>query len=193
MTNRRQVIGAGIALGLLPAVRGLQAGAPFEAPAAPLAVGCVLVDTRHSTAAVMGAAAAEAGFNTVPLPRDLLGLWHDGLLPQLRSGVLQAFGGITTPDGLFLLRTLAADHRRRVVYSAEHTALGQGRVSHQMRGSVATLARVAALSGQGDLRTQQAGVFGLCLATGPRMTHLLSTRCVSSVADAVPLVSWVIA
>ena len=72
MTNRRQVIGAGIALGLLPAVRGLQAGLPLEAPAAPLAVGCVLVDARHSTAAVMGAAAAEAGFNTVPLPRDVM-------------------------------------------------------------------------------------------------------------------------
>jgi hypothetical protein len=141
----------------------------------------------------MGAAVADAGLNTVRLPRDVLGLWHDRLLTQLRSGVLPAFGGITTPDGLFLLRTLAADQRRRVVYSAEHTALGEGHIRHQLLGNQATLARVVALSSEGDWRAQQAAVFGLCAATGPKITQSLLTRYQSPVVDAVPLVSWIIA
>lgn len=192
MTSRRQVLGAGMALGLLPAVSRLQAAVP-SAPFRPLAVGCVLVDERHEDAAVMGAAVADAGVNTVRLPRDVLGLWHDRLLPQLRSGVVQAFGGITTPDGLFLLRTLAADQRWRVVYSAEHTALDEGRIRHQLRGNLATLARVVALSGEGDWRAQQAAVFGLCAATGPKTTQSLLTRYQSPVVNVVPLVSWIIA
>jgi|GEM_PF-3970846 len=191
MTSRRQMLGAGLAMGLWPAIRGLQAAVP-STDFRPLAVGCVLVDGRHEDAAVMGAAVANAGFNSVPLPRDVLALWHDRLLPQLRSGVLLAFGGITTPDGLFLLRTLAADQRRRVVYSAEHTALGEGRIRHQLRGNQATLARVVALSGEGDWRAQQAAMFGLCAATGPKITQSLLTRYQSPVVDAVPLVSWII-
>ena len=125
MANRRQVIGAGLALAALPLW-----GARFSGGASPVSasipVGRFLVDERFAEAVALAAEAAAAGVPITTMPRDVLGLWHDDLLPAFRGGRLGALGGITTEAGLFLIRTLAVDERLRVIDQAERLgATGQ--------------------------------------------------------------------
>lgn len=122
MANRRQVIGAGLALAALPLL-GKTPTWGASPVAAPIPVGRILVDERFPDAVAM---AAAAGVPTTAMTRDVLGLWHDDLLPAFRAGRLAALGGITTETGLFLIRTLAADERLRVISQVEHLgAAGQ--------------------------------------------------------------------
>jgi hypothetical protein len=49
---------------------------------------------------------------------DMTDLWFNHLHAQWKR-MPEALGGITTPQGLFVLETLAADHRMRVVHRRE--------------------------------------------------------------------------
>lgn len=53
-----------------------------------------------------------------------------------------ALAGITTKQGLFVLETLAADYRMRVVYRGEHSVPRAGRVAHSLAGPADLIARV---------------------------------------------------
>jgi HEAT repeat protein len=122
------VIGAGLAVAALPfwGERFFGGASPVSAS---IPVGRFLVDERFAEAVAMAAKVAAAGVPTTAMARDVLGLWHDDLLPAFRGGRLAALGGITTETALFLIRTLAADERLRVISQAAHLgAAGQVRL-----------------------------------------------------------------
>jgi hypothetical protein len=123
--SRRQLIGSGMAMSVWGLV-GLAADAngestPQLARFMPLIATKVIVDTRFDHALEIALEAATPGARIIPLPRDVFELWYDQLVPK-QAIAPQAFAGVTTEHGFFTLRTLAADHRLRVLHVAEHAA-----------------------------------------------------------------------
>ena len=118
MISRRQVIGYGAAASAL-GVAGRWTHRPSR-PALPVAL--VVVDERFDLARTVAGSLGLPNVPRVVLPRDLLGLWHGQLSPVLRTG-RQAIAGVTTERGFFLLRTLAADQRARVLSRTDQGSL----------------------------------------------------------------------
>jgi hypothetical protein len=123
--SRRHLIGSGMAASVLGLV-GRVASAnhtlpPPDARFAPLLATQVIVDTRFDEAVEIALGAAAPGARVIALPRDVLELWHDRLAPT-PARPPQTFAGVTTEHGLFTLRTLAADHRQRVLYTTVHAS-----------------------------------------------------------------------
>jgi hypothetical protein len=192
MANRRQVIGAGLALAVAPGVGRSLSWRERTGPV-PLTVGRLLVDARFPDAVEMAAHAAAAGGIASELERDVLGLWHDELLPAFADGRVVAFGGVTTDTTLFLMRTLAADHRMRVIYRADHVPLARGVMRHALVGSAWTVSRVAGASDPGDWRQRFGQALGACHAAGRQAKRTVLTPGETADPRRVTLVSWVIA
>jgi hypothetical protein len=110
MTTRRELLGVAVALGVLPPLTFARATASVAQPLA-FKADRVLVDERFDEARVMAQQWRQAGMTIMTLPRDVLALWYDHLRPGLSDGSIRSLAGITDEAGLFLLRTLAADHR----------------------------------------------------------------------------------
>jgi hypothetical protein len=193
MANRRQLIGAGLALTVLPSVGGSLGWRDSPGPA-PIPVGRWLVDARFPDAVALAAHAAPAAGTTTVLDRDVLGLWHDVLLPVVTRDQGAAFGGVTTDTTLFLMRTLAADHRMRVVYRADHARPVSGVMRHRLAGSARMLSPLAAGSGLGvDWKRHFGQALGACHAAGRPVTRTVLTACDPRDPRDQTLVSWVIA
>jgi hypothetical protein len=192
MANRRQVIGAGLALAVAPGVGRSPSWREWPGPA-PLPVGRLLVDARFPDAVEMAAHAAEAGGIASELERDVLGLWHDELLPAVSDGRLAAFGGVTTDTALFLIRTLAADHRMRLIYRADHGCAANGVMRHVLAGSARTVSPIAGWSGSGDWPLRFGQALGACHAAGRLAKRTVLTASSPTDLREVPLVSWAIA
>jgi len=79
----------------------------------------LIVDERFDAARRLASLAAP-GVPRVALPRDVFDLWHGRLEEVCRSGD-RAIAGVTTERGFFLLQTLAAEYRLRVLSSSAHT------------------------------------------------------------------------
>lgn len=116
MISRRHLIGSGVAVSALGLI-----GRVASANPATLLARQVIVDTRFDDAREIALRAAAPGARIIALPRDVLELWHDQLAPT-PARPPQAFAGVTTEHGFFTLRTLAADHRQRVLHSAVHAS-----------------------------------------------------------------------
>jgi hypothetical protein len=84
-------------------------------------VAAVVVDGRFDAAGVLARSLAPNA-RRVTMPRDVLDLWQQHLAPICRTRS-QAIAGVTTERGFFLLRTLAADHRLRVLSRTVHGSL----------------------------------------------------------------------
>jgi hypothetical protein len=118
MISRRQVIGCGVAAAALGAAsRSARAIESTRRPRASLAL--VIVDERFESARGVAGSLAGPDIPRVALPRDVLELWYPQLASVCRSG-RHAIAGVTTERGLFLLQTLAADHRMRLLSRAGH-------------------------------------------------------------------------
>jgi hypothetical protein len=192
VTSRRQVLGAGLALSVLPRAGSGQSWREPPDPV-PLLVSTLLVDARFADAVALATRAATAGINTTDLERDVLGLWHDELLPALIDGRVAAFGGITTDTSLFLFRTLAADQRMRVVYRANHCRPLGGVVRHALAGSARTISRITGSSASNDWRLRFGEAFGACHVAGRSVKRTVLTPSVPGGPREVTLLSWVIA
>ena len=192
MTTRRQVIGAGLALSVLP---GLVEPRMWHASPGPrsVPVGRLLVDMRFPDAVAMSAHAMPAREVVTALERDVLGVWHDQILPAMRDGDLAAFGGVTNPTTLFLLQTLAADLRMRIVYRADHVRVAQGVMRHVVWGAAPTVSRVARGAGQDDWRLRFGQVLRQCHAAGRPAKRTVLTADDASGSPDETLVSWIIA
>ena len=192
MATRRQVIGAGLALSVLPGLVEPRTGRASSGPR-PVPVGRLLVDTRFPDAVAMSTHAMPARDAVTVIERDVLGIWHDQILPAVRDGDLAAFGGVTNPTALFLLQTLAADQQMRVVYRADHAQAVRGVMRHVLSGSARAVSRVASGSRQNDWRLQFGQALRLCPAAGrPARRTVLTAAGPSGPRDEL-LVSWIIA
>lgn len=112
MISRRQLIGCGVAATAL--------GVTFHRSASPAAVvpSVLVVDERFYAARRLASLVAP-DIPRVALPRNVFDLWHSRLEEICRSGG-RAIAGVTTERGFFLLQTLAADHRLRVLRRTAH-------------------------------------------------------------------------
>jgi hypothetical protein len=125
MITRRQLMGSAMALPGIALSQRMAIAAP--SPGAPKArVHKVLIDERFALSRPIAQTLFTPAAIYLPLPRDLLGFWHQHLAP-VRTGTTSAVSGVTTERGFFLLQTLAADHRLRMQRVWSQTA---GDTSH---------------------------------------------------------------
>jgi hypothetical protein len=130
--SRRHWIGCAVAASALGAASRLghaleSSTQPVAATATATATAVVIVDERFEVARALARSLALPAIPRVVLPRDVLALWHRQLAPLCQTG-RHAIAGVTTERGFFLLRTLAADHRMRVLSS---NALATRRADHE--------------------------------------------------------------
>jgi len=118
MTNRREILKAGLAVSALPWVAGVLA-APSARPEV-VALYKILYDTRFPESVAFATRAAEHGHAVHAMQGDMTRFWYDDLYHRWRQGPA-AIAGLTAYGPLFCLERLAWDQRMRVVYRAEHT------------------------------------------------------------------------
>ncbi len=138
MTDRRRFIQGGVALSGVVATGGsptAQAGT-----FAPIGLAGFVYDSRFPEAREIAAHAARHGAQLWGISGDLFDLWSDHLDPQWRKAPA-AIAGVTTYPDLFVLETMAADRRMKVVYRGEHGAAVGGVMAHALTGPAAMLAR----------------------------------------------------
>jgi hypothetical protein len=127
--SRRHLIGSGVAASALGIgarmAKAIEAPARASAPAAFL-----IVDERFEAACAIASSIDAPGARYLAMPRDVLDLWHRQLAPACRHGA-QAIAGVTTERGFFLLQTLAADQRLRVLSRTHHGALVSWRIGRK--------------------------------------------------------------
>lgn len=140
MIGRRQFVRSGLAL-----AAGLPAVAATAAPWLPGAAAMrrlrperFVFDARFDAAVAAARVAAAIGVPAVGVEGDLTRLWYDDLDLEWKRAPM-TIAGVTTPQALFVLETLAADHRMRVVYRGEHDLEPDGRRLHRLTGPAALI------------------------------------------------------
>lgn len=119
MTNRRQVLGAGVAASVWPLVVP-RLGRAAATLGHGLEAGCIhagIRDTRLAASAAFAARLAAQGLPLREIDGDVTRLWYDELALRWRESPV-AIAGLTGADALFCLAELAWDHRMRVVFRA---------------------------------------------------------------------------
>jgi hypothetical protein len=133
-------------LGTAGAIWPLRAGARDDET---LAVERFLYDPRFGAAHDVAQTVARTGVQTSAVADDLMALWYDDLDRRFRQGPM-ALAGVTLPEALFVLETLALDHQMRVVFRGEHAAAENGRIAHRLRGPAAIVDLGSASWGSDD-------------------------------------------
>lgn len=194
MLGRRAFVQAGLTLPLTAYAAVL----PGESHAATaeadtLALDRFVFDARFAEASDVARAIEPLGVPGAPFAGDLMELWYDELDPELKQGPL-ALGGITTQEGLFVLETLALDHRMRVVYHGEHGVVDNGRCRHALKGPTAVLETLTGLAENAGWAEPLAQAMTRCPLGAPETGEVeLTTRVAGISLRDVPLHSWIIA
>jgi hypothetical protein len=190
MINRRRMIKTALAVSAL-SVAGTRMISRAEALVPAIRPSMVIIDSRFDDAVEIAQQAAQAGAQLLEQPRDVLAMWYDEVLPSLTE-VRPIFGGVTTLTGFFLFRTLAADHRLRVIYSAEHSEPANGMVTHVLTGSRMTQTQFEDRETRVDWKCRVSRVLSRCYA-GVQLSPSVYTTPDAGVKRREPLVSWIIA
>lgn len=136
MAGRRHFIRSGLALAAsLPTIGAWAAPSSSSAACAAhrFRPERFIFDARFADAVAVAREAAALGAQTIRIEGDLTKLWYEDLdLAWKRRPMTIA--GITTRQGLFVLETLAADRRMRVVYRGRHDPAGANRAVHTLTG-----------------------------------------------------------
>lgn len=146
MSNRREFLQSGIALSMLSLPVFADGTTTSERSGSRLALERFVFDDRFAEAAEAARHAAGRGVRLTPFSGDLTQLWYDDLDLRWKSRPM-ALAGVTTWHSLFVLETLAADRRMRVVYRGEHAIPAEGRLSHSLWGPSPVVEGVLASSG----------------------------------------------
>jgi hypothetical protein len=153
----------------------------------------VVFDREHPAAVAFGGAARNAGLAVQAISRDVTALWYDDLYHRWRQGPV-AIAGMTPVRVTHCLRVLAQDAGLRVVFRAEHTATGDGRLAHRLTGPRSVLDRAGLLDRAVDWPLGAAQLVTDCRADfSAKSTAALISVSASGFAFREPLVSWVIA
>ncbi len=128
MTNRRQLLQMGLAVSAASVLTAPLMPVAGTARGAGLRLRHYVFDNRFAEAIAMARSMA-GGAPLAETNGDMTDLWFNHLYAQWKRAP-EALGGTTTPQGLFVLETLAADHRMRVIHRREYaTADGHPLVS----------------------------------------------------------------
>ena len=122
---------------------------------------------------------------------DLTDLWYNDFDLRWKQAPM-ALAGMTTRGGLFVLETLAADHRMLVVYRGTHEASQDGGVRHVLSGPAPLIARATAHS-TAPFWERLGRAMNECPPDGRRVTELTLTTSAEHMAGGEPLFSWLIA
>jgi hypothetical protein len=196
MYNRRTFLQASAAASSV-SLFGVAAGA-WPANAAAASSGKIdlykLVYTEdHPAAVAFGRVADAAGVPAQAISRDVTSLWYDDLYHRWRQGPA-AIAGMTPVRIAFCLQTLARDVGMRMVFRAQHTPIGSGRLEHRLEGPSSVLERAALLdTGAGWSRGAAALVRHCPAEFSSQCTRALTSASATGFAFREPLVSWVLA
>lgn len=189
MTTRRQFIHTSLALAALPSAAFGATSAATKSRALPLER--FVFDRRFAAAAEVARHVAARGVPLSAIAGDLTDLWYHELDLRWKRAP-EPLAGITTRQGLFVLETLAADQRMRVVYRGEHRTAVDGRVSHALAGPDELVARIGEAP-----RGRVWATLGVALVECPAAARLAAARELTNAATAAPLgeplCSWIIA
>jgi hypothetical protein len=191
MTNRRQFIGSSLAVSALSST--LVGGVPaWAAGSGRLRLERFVFDRRFAAAQAIAAEAARHGVPLSPVAGDLTDLWYRDLDLKWKRAPMP-LAGATTRSGLFVLETLAADHRMRVVYKGEHRAIATTGVEHRLTAHPALIEEVSS-----DVNEPFWALLGTALMRYPVNAQAPVTQALRRYGEAVPprdepLVSWIIA
>jgi hypothetical protein len=100
------------------------------------AVRLFIFERRYGEAVRAAAHARRAGAGVWAVNGDLTALWYDHLALAWKAGP-QFLAGTTTAPVLFLLETLAVDHRMTVSWRDTHGPALEGRPDHLLFGPAA--------------------------------------------------------
>jgi hypothetical protein len=118
MTNRRQFMQCSVAVTMSVSMASAALAAAGSAKRAALWPERFVFDNRFAPARQMAQRMARQGILLGECSGDLTDLWYNHLDLQWRKSPM-ILAGMTTREGLFVLETLAADHRMRVVQRDE--------------------------------------------------------------------------
>lgn len=191
--NRRDFLSAQLGAAMALSAGVSLAAPPTRASGPALRLDRLVVDDRYPDALSIAAHAADRAGITSRFSGDLTQLWYEQLDLAWRARP-EALAGITTREGLFVLETLAADHRMRVIFRAEHSAARDRRMLHRIRGPAQALGYLMDQSGTGDWH---AGVARALVGCPVGQATASSGECISMLHDPpqrdASLYSWVIA
>ena len=92
-----------------------------------------VVDLDLDDGVAVSRAARRAGLEVSEVRGDMSRLWYDDLDYAWRKSPM-VLPGVTAPEGLFVLETLALDRGMRVMYRGEHGPSADQDEFHQLRG-----------------------------------------------------------
>jgi hypothetical protein len=160
-----------------------------------------IIDTRFAEAVATGRAAQSENLRVAEVSGDMSNLWYHDLDLRWRDAPM-VLAGVTAPEGLFVLETLANDRGMRVVYRGVHTVGPAGVERHVLRGPGELVALLANSRG----RFSASGIWGTHACAALRGCPASSRAAVESLEFSTPahpdrrdvpaspsLVSWIIA
>ena len=182
----------------LPLVTEVAASAQIQgvpgavAAPAPLRLDGVLFDRRFEQAGQIARSVAGYGAPLYETDGDATDIYYQHLRALWR-GPHAAFAGISSIDTTFVIQTLAADHRLRLIYRGLHEAPHDGTVAHTLSGP-ASVIDTAGLAGYRGQWLQRVGyLMAHCSGAGPVRTIEVSTDAEQAAGREHPMVSWIVA
>ena len=194
MASRREFIGASFALSVAGAA-GASLFPPMAAASEPrfLRLDRFVFDHRFPEGVEIGRILADQGLRPTGFAGDLSHLWYDCLDLEWKNQP-RALAGVTKQDALFVLETLAADRRMRVVYRGVHESPLDGYAAHSLAGPKSLLARATPGAEGASWEALIGRALTQCPLGAPVAGELsMTTRVHGPVSRVAPLVSWIIA
>lgn len=197
MASRREFLQFGIAASALPitGAGGLSSDLLTSNEPARTPLYKVVFDERFPDSVAFGIEMKRLGVPAHGINGDITDFWLRDLDPRWKRGPV-AIAGLTAHGPVFCLERLSWDHHLRVVFSAEHRSLGDGRIEHTISGPDIMLRHAAELvAGGPNWGTLIARVVTHC---PPDRSQISKTTIITPLATATddeqePLMSWVIA
>ena len=192
MTNRRQFIHSSFALTVAGSSVFSIVGAQSATP--PMRFTHFVFDKHFPAATAVARDVARTGTGLAETDGDMTALWYDELDLAWRKSPMP-LAGVTTHQALFVLETLAADHRMRVIYRGAHAVSDDGAVSHRFSGPAHLIERIRAESATTPWVSLVASAMNHCPVGDSQantLTMMTPTEAASSFRTE-PLVSWIIA
>jgi hypothetical protein len=197
MASRREFLQFGIAASALPitGATGLSSDLLHSGAPARLPLYKVVFDERFADSVRFGVEMKRLGVPTHAIQGDITDFWLHDLDPRWKKAPV-AIAGLTAHGPLFCLERLSWDHRMRVVFSAEHRSLGDGRIEHAISGPDIMLRHAAELVAGGP--NWAAHIAAVVTHCPPGRSQISRTTIITPLATATddeqePLMSWVIA